>query len=84
MTLRLLAYICEQSTELLIRKLPFQRLVREVRSDVMRSCLPKLRILRTKIAHDQASQELRFQASALGALQEVRNIPSHAFKTTDR
>jgi histone H3 len=41
----------QKSTELLIRKLPFQRLVREVASDVAR--------------------EIRFQSSALLALQEA-------------
>jgi histone H3 len=41
----------QKSTELLIKKLPFQRLVREIARD---------------IKHD-----LRFQSSALGALQEA-------------
>jgi histone H3/H4 len=41
----------QKSTNLLIRKLPFQRLVREIAEDV--------------------KTELRFQSSAIGALQEV-------------
>jgi histone H3 len=41
----------QKSTELLIRKLPFQRLVREIASDI--------------------KPELRFQSSAIGALQEA-------------
>ena len=41
----------QKSTESLIRKLPFQRLVREIAQDVM--------------------QDLRFQSSALAALQEA-------------
>ena len=42
----------QKSTELLIRKLPFQRLVRE-------------------IAQDLSIQEMRFQSSAVMALQEA-------------
>ncbi|CAG8488828.1 19193_t:CDS:2 [Rhizophagus irregularis] len=41
----------QKSTELLIRKLPFQRLVREIAQDF--------------------KTDLRFQSSAIGALQEV-------------
>lgn len=41
----------QKSTELLIRKLPFQRLVREIAQDY--------------------KAELRFQSSAIGALQEA-------------
>ena len=41
----------QKSTELLIPKLPFQRLVREIAADM--------------------NSELRFQSSALGALQEA-------------
>eukprot|EP00916_Digyalum_oweni_P004717 GHVL01008354.1.p1 GENE.GHVL01008354.1~~GHVL01008354.1.p1 ORF type:complete len:139 (+),score=28.31 GHVL01008354.1:75-491(+) len=41
----------QKSTELLIRKLPFQRLVREIAQDI--------------------KSELRFQSSAVGALQEA-------------
>src|SRR3989440_13033602 len=41
----------QKSTELLIRKLPFQRLVREIAQDF--------------------KSDLRFQSSAIGALQEV-------------
>jgi histone H3 len=42
----------QKSTDLLIPKLPFQRLVRE-------------------IARDITQEDFRFQASAIGALQEV-------------
>ena len=41
----------QKSTELLIRKLPFQRLVREIAQDI--------------------SSSIRFQSSAIGALQEA-------------
>ncbi|GAC74844.1 histones H3 and H4 [Moesziomyces antarcticus T-34] len=54
----------QKSTELLIRKLPFQRLVREIAQDF--------------------KTDLRFQSSAIGALQEaaeVRLIP-HAHDST--
>ena len=45
----------QKSTELLIRKLPFQRLVREIAGEVQ---------LKT-------DEKLRFQSSAIGALQEA-------------
>src|ERR1700722_11471851 len=47
----------QKSTELLIRKLPFQRLVREIAQDF--------------------KTDLRFQSSAIGALQEVCFIYKH-------
>ena len=45
----------QKSTDLLIRKLPFQRLTREV----------------TQFLSDRTSSDLRFQGSALAALQEA-------------
>ena len=45
----------QKSTELLLRKLPFQRLTREV----------------TQFLSDRTSSDLRFQGSALAALQEA-------------
>lgn len=44
----------QKSTELLIRKLPFQRLVREIAQDF--------------------KTDLRFQSSAIGALQEAAEV----------
>jgi len=49
----------QQSTELLIRKLPFQRLVREITTDVMSS----------RIHEMKNSDDMRFQSAAIGALQ---------------
>ena len=46
----------QKSTDLLIRRLPFQRLVRQVAQDVDRQ---------------EEEQSLRFQSSAIGALQEA-------------
>nr|CAG8526936.1 11322_t:CDS:2 [Entrophospora candida]CAG8531355.1 8473_t:CDS:2 [Entrophospora candida] len=53
----------QKSTELLIRKLPFQRLVREIAQDF--------------------KTDLRFQSSAIGALQEDTNLAAiHAKRVT--
>ena len=64
----------QKSTDLLIRKLPFQRLVREIRryqksTDLLIRKLPFQRLVR-EIAQDFKS-DLRFQGSAVLALQEA-------------
>ncbi|EEC71856.1 hypothetical protein OsI_04556 [Oryza sativa Indica Group] len=50
----------QKSTELLIRKLPFQRLVREIAQDF--------------------KTDLRFQSSAVAALQEAPRLPRRALR----
>ncbi|KAG5459207.1 MAG: histone-fold-containing protein, partial [Olpidium bornovanus] len=70
----------QKSTELLIRKLPFQRLVCVYAPDFLRKeprsskALPRssrrARVLRREIAQDFKT-DLRFQSSAIGALQEA-------------
>uniref|UniRef100_A0A7N5K3Y5 H3 clustered histone 8 n=2 Tax=Boreoeutheria TaxID=1437010 RepID=A0A7N5K3Y5_AILME len=64
----------QKSTELLIRKLPFQRLVREIRryqksTELLIRKLPFQRLVR-EIAQDFKT-DLRFQSSAVMALQEA-------------
>ena len=60
----------QKSTELLIRKLPFQRLVREIAQDFkVRFILPLPRALRE--SDYRAQTDLRFQSSAVMALQEA-------------
>src|SRR4051794_29923608 len=60
----------QKSTELLIRKLSFQRLVREIAQD-FKVCLYDAGMLRMS-AHDTVDQtDLRFQSSAVMALQEA-------------
>ena len=60
----------QKSTELLIRKLPFQRLVREIAQD-FKVCVGVLGI-RQFLAHCHCFQtDLRFQSSAVMALQEA-------------
>ncbi|KAF7341134.1 histone H3 [Mycena venus] len=60
----------QKSTELLIRKLPFQRLVREIAQDfkVRRFILPNPPLLLIIVI---AQTDLRFQSSAVMALQEA-------------
>eukprot|EP00121_Abeoforma_whisleri_P006447 Awhi_evm1s5866 len=64
----------QKSTELLIRKLPFQRLVREIAQDFktdlrfQSSAIAALQ--EAKIAQDFKT-DLRFQSSAIAALQEA-------------
>ena len=53
----------QKSTELLIRKLPFQRLVREIAQDF--------------------KTDLRFQSSAIGALQEAEAYLVGLFEDTN-
>ena len=59
----------QKSTELLIRKLPFQRLVREIAQDF------KVRFFsiftQLKHAYHSSQTDLRFQSSAVMALQEA-------------
>src|ERR1700734_3147305 len=59
----------QKSTELLIRKLPFQRLVREIAQDFKVNS-----ILISAVSHSliiSAQTDLRFQSSAVMALQEA-------------
>ena len=60
----------QKSTELLIRKLPFQRLVREIAQDfkVCRGCCHMSAVL---IPRSAVQTDLRFQSSAVMALQEA-------------
>jgi histone H3 len=67
----------QKSTDLLIRKAPFQRLVRELAQDFKTGTytVNYLRILLQRLAHTSLSlnttTDLRFQASAVAALQEA-------------
>lgn len=59
----------QKSTELLIRKLPFQRLVREIAQD-FKVC--NILLTTRLLAHSHLLQtDLRFQSSAVMALQEA-------------
>ncbi len=60
----------QKSTELLIRKLPFQRLVREIAQDFKVRTLPLVRHGVQRLTHG-AQTDLRFQSSAVMALQEA-------------
>ena len=59
----------QKSTELLIRKLPFQRLVREIAQDFKVSTVLRFRIANPISAVSQT--DLRFQSHAVLALQEA-------------
>ncbi len=57
----------QKSTEMLIRKLPFQRLVREISQDFRTgACLVYVQMVQMTYS----PTDLRFQSSALAALQE--------------
>lgn len=58
----------QKSTELLIRKLPFQRLVREIAQDFKSVCHHSPHS--SPRCPTNTRQDLRFQSSAIGALQE--------------
>jgi histone H3/H4 len=61
----------QRSTELLIRKLPFQRLVREI-TEHFRVCLSTFfKNKKIPIPHTQTEIRFQLQSSALQALQEV-------------
>ncbi|XP_051050550.1 histone H3-like [Phodopus roborovskii] len=60
----------QKSTELLIRKLPFQRLVREIAQDFKTDLRFQSSRLVREIAQDFKT-DLRFQSSAVMALQEA-------------
>jgi histone H3/H4 len=60
----------QKSTELLIRKLPFQRLVREIAQDFKVRLLVQVCKLMSKIVAS-GKTDLRFQSSAVMALQEA-------------
>lgn len=62
----------QKSTELLIRKLPFQRLVREIAQDFKVSLASPCLSYPSRCSSSLAAQtDLRFQSSAVMALQEA-------------
>ncbi|KAI0778901.1 histone H3 [Trametes elegans] len=60
----------QKSTELLIRKLPFQRLVREIAQD-FKACVTLCVAARVVLTAVVMQTDLRFQSSAVMALQEA-------------
>ena len=61
----------QKSTELLIRKLPFQRLVREIAQDFKVRCRRGCHMCAMLIPRFAVQTDLRFQSSAVMALQEA-------------
>ncbi|CAD6949809.1 unnamed protein product [Tilletia controversa] len=62
----------QKTTKLLIRKMPFQRLVREIAQDYAPCCEHSTTILKVSwMMHISNTPDIRFQTSALGALQEA-------------
>jgi len=62
----------QKSTELLLRKLPFQRLVREIAQvRFCKTCCVDLVLLNLFFLFQDFKTDLRFQSSAIAALQEA-------------
>ena len=61
----------QKSTDLLIRKLPFQRLVREIAQNIVLPPLPAGGTVTRNVTYANDTQALRFQSSAVMALQEA-------------